>query len=216
MNSQEIEGNRDSPSLARIWQNYKISILLGGVSVLLIVISIVLLLKSIQPTTPIEFSSNQRTSSASGELQDNQNNITIDIEGAVVFPGLYNMPNGSRIDDAIDIAGGLSKDADTVLISRSINRAAKLVDGGKLYLPRLSDVNTSQGGTSLTDGVVVSSTTVNVNTASLQELDSLPGIGPVTGQKIISNRPYQTLDQLVSKKALSQSLYDKLKDRLSL
>lgn len=184
-----------------ILKNYKIPILLGGVSVFAIVLSIVLLVKSTQTTTPIQFSSDTTEASSAAVL-------TVDIEGAVVHPGVYTLPGGARVEDAITAAGGLESDADEELFAKTMNRAMKLVDGGKIYVPFFSSASLSTLGTV--------GNLISVNTASQSELESLPGIGPVTAQKIIANRPYQTLDELVAKKAVGTALFEKIKDQLSL
>lgn len=190
---------------AAVLRTYKIPILLGGVSVFAIIVSIVLLVKSTQTTTPIQFSSDNTEASSAAA-------ITVDVEGAVVHPGVYTLPAGSRVEDAITAAGGLESDADEELFAKTMNRAMKLVDGGKIYVPSLSSSPVSPLR-QLADPL---SPLISVNTASQSELESLPGIGPVTAQKIIANRPYQTLDELVAKKAVGQALFGKIKDTLSL
>lgn len=179
---------------------YKLPLALGAASVLAIVISIVLLVKSTQTTTPITFSSDRAEASGSAML-------TIDVEGAVTRPGVYTVPAGSRVEDAIAAAGGLSADADSALLAKTVNRAQKISDGVKIYIPIRGTDQTSHN---------ISTGVVSVNFATLAELDGLPGVGPVTAQKIMDNRPYSSLDELVAKKAISASLYDKLKESLSL
>jgi competence protein ComEA len=183
-------------------RTYKIPILLGGVSVLAIIVSIVLLVKSNQTAaTPIQFSSDIPEASSSATL-------TVDVEGAVVHPGVYTLPVGSRVEDVITAAGGLESDADEELFAKTMNRAMKLVDGGKIYVPSFS--SSGLGSVSSLGNLV------SVNTASQSELEALPGIGPVTAKKIIANRPYQTLEELVAKKAVGTALFGKIKDTLSL
>ena len=81
-------------------------------------------------------------------------------------------------------------------------------------MPSGSGANLSSGGG---NGVLCAETKmVNINTASETELDALPGVGPVTAQKIISNRPYQKIDDLVSKKAVGASVFSKIKDQISI
>jgi competence protein ComEA len=187
-------------------RTYKIPILLGGISVFSIVVSLVLLVKSTQTAaTPIQFSSDgaEASGSALGAAI-----VTVDVEGAVVHPGVYTLPVDSRVEDAIQAAGGLESDADEELFARTMNRAMKLVDGGKIYVPSLSSSGIGSAGSV--------SNLVSVNTASQSELDTLPGVGPVTAQKIIDNRPYQTLGELVSKKAVGTALFEKIKDKMSL
>lgn len=215
--SQETQGIH----LKEIWQGYRIPLFIGGASVFVISVSLILLIKSIQMTKPIEFFSNKDVldDSSNASLSANQKKtIFVDIEGGVRAPGVYKLVIGSRVDDAIAKADGLSEEADRELLAQRINRASVLVDGAKIYIPKKGDASstsynfdqsTSQPLTS--DNILIS-----VNTSSQNQLEALPGIGPVTAKKIIDNRPYQTLEELVSKKALSKSLYEKLKDRLTL
>jgi competence protein ComEA len=188
-----------------IFRTYKIPILLGGISVLAIVVSIVLLVQSTQTVEPIRFSTDEASGSALGAAT-----ITVDVEGAVERPGVYILLAGSRVEDAITAAGGLGSGVDEELFAKTINRAAKITDGAKLYIPKAGIDQASHIVGDTQNGLV------SVNFASAAELDVLPGVGPVTAQKIMDNRPYQTLDDLVTKKAIGASLYEKLKDSLSL
>jgi competence protein ComEA len=191
------------------WNTYKVPILLGIVSVLLIVLSIVLLIKSTQ-TAPIRFSGESASTSAILN-----GTITIDIEGAVVRPGVYEMTQGSRIEDAITKSGGLSADADTERIAKTINRAAKLTDGMKLFFPFIE--GTSVPSESLQEGEsVVGVNGVSINSATRDELISLYGVGPATADKIITGRPYSSVEELLSRHILNSSTYTKLKDQLTL
>lgn len=194
----------DESAFAKFLQTYKIPILLGVSSIALIILSVILLVKSTQTASPIVFS---EEASVAGILSSS---IHIDIEGAVINPGVYTLPAGSRVEDAIVAAGGLTGEADEERIALMLNRAAKLVDGAKLYVPKTGEeIQTSHNLESL-------SPLININLASQSELEALPGVGPVTAQKIISGRPYQILDELVSKKAVGQSLFEKIKPQLAL
>lgn len=195
--------------LASVWRAYRLPILLGAGSIICIVAAIVLLVSSARPTTPIEFSSEATATAAGVQSQE----IWVDVAGAVVAPGVYRLPYGSRVEDAIAAAGGLSREADSEAIARAINRAAKVSDGAKLYIPKTGGAQ-MEGTNSQTQAAATVG--VSVNSASQSELETLSGIGPVTAKKIIDNRPYLTLEELVSKKALSQSLFDKLKDQITL
>lgn len=183
---------------AAIWKAYKIPIILGSISLLCIAISLTLLIKFYQSADPIEFSQ---------EASPSEILLAVDIEGAVINPGVYQLPAGARVEDAIAVAGGLSDEADEERIAGSINRAAKLSDGAKLYIPKKGDAASPVGDLG---------NLLNINSASASDLEALPGIGLVTAKKIIDGRPYQTLEELVSKKAISQSLFEKLKEQLSL
>lgn len=211
MDDQEEE---QTPIL-KFWQLWKVPIFIGIFSLFLIITSIILLVKSSQSSVPIEFSS-EKVSSQATESAKKISLISIDVEGAVVNPGLYQLPTGSRVEEAIAAAGGLSDEADEQKISQTINRASKLVDGGKIYIPKIGSLDDRTMGRSEEVGKISGLETININTATLNQLDTLSGVGPVTAQKIIDNRPYQTLEELVSKKAMGQALYEKLKDKLTL
>lgn len=201
-------------TLQNIWISYKIPIILGSVSVFLIVLSIIILVKFSFVTKPIEFSDSTSTqASVSATIAQT---VAVDVAGAVVRSGMYHLPVGSRVDDAITAAGGLTRDADQQFLAQRFNRASKLTDGAKIYIPAEGEGASQSQSAEVAGTVVVQSNLVSVNNASQRELEALSGVGPVTAQKIISNRPYQVLEELVSKKAMSQSLFTKLKDQLTL
>lgn len=158
-------------------------------------------------------------STQSEKTAENIHEITVDVEGAVAKPGVYKLKEGARFADALEEAGGISTDADSDLIGRQINLAAKLVDGAKVYIPDKNEmtlINSATGETQSSDslGVPVNNL-ININSAGSAELDTLSGIGPVTAQKIIDNRPFQTVDELLSKKVLSASVFEKIKDKIT-
>lgn len=149
--------------------------------------------------------------------------VTSDISGEVIKPGVYKLPNGSRIDDLLVAAGGLTANADRSWTEKYLNRAAKLTDGQKVYIPSVNEqsatttAKTNGGNQTTSPSFSVTRTDlVNINTATLGELDTLPGIGQVYGQNIIEHRPYSTIEELVSKGAIKQSLYDKIKDLITI
>jgi len=143
--------------------------------------------------------------------------IKIDIQGGVMTAGVYNLKEGSRMADALSAAGGLSADADREYLAKYLNRAAKLTDGQKIYIPSVGDAT---GGQSLSNsstslGSIPGQKTINLNTASQAELEALPGVGPATAGKIISGRPYQTIEDLKNKKVVGSALFEKIKDLIS-
>lgn len=204
-----------------IWQTYRIAIILGAVSLLFIVLSITIFIKSYQSALPVTFSSDANAASVRGEATASAdvNRITVDIEGGVKSPGVYTMHSGARVEDAIEISGGFSAWVDSDAVAKSLNRATRLSDGAKLYIPTKTD-SAKAGQT----GIAVSSSTagstqsgpVSVNTASSSQLDTLPGVGTVTVEKIIAGRPYMRLEELVEKKTMSQAVFTKIKDQISL
>lgn len=144
--------------------------------------------------------------------------ITIDVEGAVEKPGVYKISTDARIQDALIAAGGLAQDADRHQISQNLNMASPLTDGAKLYIPAVGEQMVTSGSTSSnSSGSVQGASTgpVNINQASEEQLDALPGIGPVTAQKIISNRPYAITQDLLNKKVVGAGEFAKIKDQVT-
>lgn len=136
--------------------------------------------------------------------------ILVDVSGAVVAPGMYELEDGARVQDALVMAGGFDQEADRDYISQYLNLAQKLKDGTKLYIPKENqEVGVAVAGVSTVTGLI------NINSASESELDTLPAIGMVTAGKIIDGRPYQDIAELVSKKVVGQKTYDKIKDLVS-
>lgn len=151
--------------------------------------------------------------------------IILDVEGAVMNPGVYELKKNARLQDALIAAGGLSDKADREKVAKGLNLASKVVDGGKIYIPFVGESSSVAigGSTSLaqagdsTDQSVMGDQTglININSATEQQLDSLPGVGIVTAGKIINNRPYARIEDLLSKKAVGQSVFGKIKDKIS-
>ncbi len=139
--------------------------------------------------------------------------IMVDVEGAVVNPGVYSLKQDARIKDSLIAAGGLSAKADREWVSKNLNLAMKLSDGAKIYIPAQGETKGVQGIASTTESAVGG--LININIASETDLDSLSGVGPATAQKIIDNRPYSSIQDLLSKKAVSQKIFDKIKDQIS-
>lgn len=147
--------------------------------------------------------------------------ITLDVEGAVIHPGVYKLSKDARIQDALIAAGGMNGKADRDKVSKNLNLATKVIDGGKIYIPFIGDTEPISGGSGNTgESSTMSndSTTglININTSSLEQLDVLPGIGPATATKIINNRPYGSVEELLSKKSVGQSVFEKIKSKISI
>lgn len=154
--------------------------------------------------------------------------ITVEVAGEVENPGVYKFSSGSRIEDALLSSGGLSKNADRIWVEKSLNRAAKLLDGQKIYIPSVEEnqdnPNQSTVLSANVEGVYQngsstfstnSSGLTNINTADLGELDKLPGIGPVYGQRIIDQRPYSTIEELTTRDILPKSTFEKIKGKIA-
>jgi len=142
--------------------------------------------------------------------------ILVDVEGAVARPGVYKIPQESRIQDGLVAAGGLSAQADRAYVAKNLNLATKLTDGVKVYIPvsgeAVGDVSVLNASS---EGIAVNAL-ININTSSESQLDSLPGIGPVTAQKIITGRPYGSVNELLDKKIVGTKVFTQIKDKISI
>ncbi len=145
--------------------------------------------------------------------------LRVDVAGAVRTPGVYTLPAPSILADAIAAAGGPADDAD---LDR-INKAVPLQDGMQVYVPHVADVTTPQPVNPVPAKAVStplsatgeSGALVDLNTATLAELDTLPGVGPSTAQRIIDGRPYGAVTDLMRVKGIGQATFDKLKERIT-
>lgn len=138
--------------------------------------------------------------------------IVVHVGGAVQKPGVYRLKKESRVENAIAAAGGFSEAADQEYISKQINLAQKISDGIKIYIPQQGERTVL--GTSGVSGNSVTSL-VNVNTADAAQLEALSGIGPVTAAKIIDSRPYNSIEDLTAKKVVSASVFEKIKEKIT-
>ncbi len=121
--------------------------------------------------------------------------LVVDVEGAVASPGVVEFAEGSRVRDAVEAAGGFADDA----VRASVNLARPLRDGEQIYVPRVGE--SAEGP-------------VNVNVAGASELESLPGIGPVLAERIVSDRashgPFSGLEDLERVAGIGPSLVARL------
>lgn len=146
--------------------------------------------------------------------------IIVDISGEVMTPGVYELPYGSRIADGITLAGGLTEEASLNLI----NRAEVLKDGTKLYIPNINDdIKEDIPVTSdYIDGMsndVNKTSLININKEDVEGLTKIPGIGPVTAEKIISYRdkygPFGSEDELLNISGIGNKTLDKIRDYIT-
>ncbi len=141
--------------------------------------------------------------------------VIVDVEGAVLHPGIIELPAGARVAEALEAAGGYSPEADLVAAAVQVNLAAVVHDGQQIVVPTIGAPAVG-GGTG--DGGAAGGL-LNLNSAGPDALDALPGIGPVTVQKIVAARaeqPFATLDELVTRKVMTNSQLDKIRDLVTL
>lgn len=138
--------------------------------------------------------------------------ISVDVSGAVVKPGVYRLKEGDRIEEAIKQAGGFVENVNKEYIAKHLNMAQKLIDGTKIYVPLAGEEGIAAGAANSSGNQVIR---VNINSASQAELEALSGIGAATAGNIISGRPYEKVEDLLSRKIIKgKNTFDKLKDSL--
>jgi competence protein ComEA len=132
--------------------------------------------------------------------------VVVDVVGAVRDPGLYRLPQGSRIADALARAGGATRKADLDLV----NLAAPLADGSQIVVPSRSAAAAGGSGPSSPAGPV------HLNSATQADLDALPGVGPVTAQKILDYRQqhgaFGNVDELDAIPGIGPKRLDQLRE----
>lgn len=139
--------------------------------------------------------------------------IVVEVSGGVATPGVYELPGASRLQQAIDRAGGLSADADV----SSLNLAGRLGDGEKVVIPVRNELSQVplDGATPGTDSGGNSRSLIDLNAASAADFDSLPGIGPVIAERILEYRtvsgPFTSVDQLAEIDGISTTMVDELR-----
>ena len=140
--------------------------------------------------------------------------VVVDVQGAVANPGVHELPSGSRVADAVAAAGGYAHDVDIAAASAHLNLAEKLVDGAQIRVPTLGDEPqqvtpnaTSESPPSGASGLI------DINSATAEELDTLPGVGPVTAAKIIDARsqaPFASVDELLARDVVGAATFEKI------
>lgn len=147
--------------------------------------------------------------------------VKIDVAGAVNSPGVFTLSKEARIEDAIKMAGGFNPNVNKEYVSQKLNLSQKVTDGLKVYIPFEGDPTlqgfAGQASTGSVAGIASSGTgKVGINSADQAALETLPGVGPATAKKIIENRPFGSIEELISKKAVSKSVYSKILEMVDL
>ena len=204
-------------SLKPLWDKYKIEVSLIFIALIIALISSFI------------FIANQ--SSAKEEIPIlnpvkptilSENKIVVDLSGAVENPNVYEVSSGARLKDVLILAGGLSVLADRQFFARNFNLARILKDQEKFYIPNSEETQTNEVQANLQSLPISESNTlgvsdkININTASIDQLDTLIGVGKITAQKIIQNRHYQSIDDLLNKKIVGKSVFEKIRELISI
>jgi competence protein ComEA len=147
--------------------------------------------------------------------QTSGSDLVVDVQGAVVRPGIVHLPAGSRVADAIAAAGGYGPRVAADRVGQTLNLAALVRDGDQVVVPSRDDRGSTTPTGAGASGTAGGGSPVDLNHATVAELDALPGIGPVTAAKIVAARDAQafaSVDDLRTRKILGAATFDKVKD----
>ncbi|MEI6532512.1 MAG: helix-hairpin-helix domain-containing protein [Candidatus Roizmanbacteria bacterium] len=170
--------------------------------------------------TPIENS--EKISESITESKNTTILVGIEVSGAITHPDVYEVPPQTRLKKVIELAGGINSDADLEFFSKNFNLANYVLDQDKIYIPSRKETrNTSIPETYTSFGLqkINGSNTkakIKINTGSQSELETLPGIGKITAEHIITNRPYTTISELLSKKSVKKNIYEQILNLIEL
>lgn len=204
----------DRREISRFLREHKEVLKKAGIVVLVIVLGLVV---SIFKNGGQE-EANAQAEEATVSTEETAAMIYVDVGGEVKDPSVVELPDGSRVTDAITAAGGLTEQADLT----DINRAAFVSDGEKIYIPsqvsELEDdgLSAGEGG----DGGTAKSSDgrININTADSTQLQELTGVGPATAEKIIDYRKqngrFQSIEDIKNVSGIGDKTYEKLKDHI--
>lgn len=208
-------------SFLPIFSKFRLEVILLSLAILTTLISSIFFFRSFKnelPSKPVLIQDE--------ELQSKfYQKILVEISGAVIRPDVYEMSSGARLKDILKLSGGLSDDADRSYFSHNFNLARILNDQDKIYIPSFSEINSgiflenkrtldyTQPQKMANSAIQASNKAkeINLNTATLDELDSVPTIGKSIALKIMQNRPYSKTEDLVSKKIIKKNLYELIK-----
>lgn len=183
----------------------------------------VLLLGCVLTSIAAEYFTNEEpvpVISAQMQVKSKEQLITVYVSGAVARPGLYELPAGIRAQEAVEAAGGFTEAAN----QEKVNLAKKLKDGSQVNVPALKGSKKAITGTNASAGTASIGSQqkqaglVNINTASITELDSLPGVGEVTAQRIVEYRQqhsFTRIEDIMQVKGIGEAKFNKMKDRLT-
>jgi len=145
------------------------------------------------------------------------NQIVVDVAGAVLYPGMYQVDSGTRVGEVIKRAGGFLDTADDWYVAKNLNLAKKLSDEAKVYVPfEIEPDKNPIANLESAEAAEGNNSTISINTASQTQLESLSGIGQKRAEAIVAGRPYQKLSDLVEKEVLTEGIFTQIEGELSL
>lgn len=204
----------DRREISRFLREHKEVLKKAGIVVLVVVLGLVVSMFK----NGGQEEANAQAEEATVSTEETAAMIYVDVGGEVKDPSVVELPDGSRVTDAITAAGGLTEQADLT----DINRAAFVSDGEKIYIPsqvsELEDDGLSAGEGGGGGTAKSSDGRININTADSTQLQELTGVGPATAEKIIDYRKqngrFQSIEDIKNVSGIGDKTYEKLKDHI--
>ncbi|MFH0347170.1 helix-hairpin-helix domain-containing protein [Bacillus vallismortis] len=200
-----------------LYQHKKAIILAASAAAFIAVIFVLASGENKEPVKQAVSTETENTEVKQEAVKDESNEtIVIDIKGAVQHPGVYEMRTGDRVSQAIEKAGGTGEQADEM----QVNLAELLQDGTVVYIPKKGEETTMQqgsGGAVKSDGG--KEAPVNINTATLEELQGISGVGPSKAEAIIAYREengrFQTIEEITEVSGIGEKSLEKIKSSIT-
>jgi competence protein ComEA len=194
-----------------------------GAVVLAVVVAVVAFLVASRPSEPL-IAVDGATTAGGETLTDGAvgegaagmspgGTLVVEVAGAVVRPGVYHLTAGARVGDAIEAAGGFGPRVDLAEADRALNLAATVRDGDEIRVPARGEVVAGASSPGVVGGGAGS--LVDLNRATAEALDTLPGVGPATAAKIIAAReeqPFGSVDDLGTRKVVGPATLEKIRE----
>ncbi|TYS10632.1 ComEA family DNA-binding protein [Bacillus subtilis] len=199
-----------------LYQHKKAIILAASAAAFIAVIFVLASGENKEPVKQAVSTETENTEVKQEAVKDENDTIVIDIKGAVQHPGVYEMRTGDRVSQAIEKAGGTGEQADEM----QVNLAELLQDGTVVYIPKKGEETTMQqgsGGAVKSDGG--KEAPVNINTATLEELQGISGVGPSKAEAIIAYREengrFQTIEEITKVSGIGEKSLEKIKSSIT-
>lgn len=207
--------------MQKVLQNIKTAIIENKLYALKVLVVVVLVVVGIftllgdSEGDHVEVSqSNQDIEEDLESVDSGTSTVIVDVSGEVKTPMVVELPMNSRIDDAVNAAGGLTDKADV----NQINRAQILEDGQKIYIPPRGLVGKVESKTAEGNSFASETDKININLADLTELQEIPGVGPATAQKIDDYRKdnggFKKIEDIKNVNGIGDKTFEKMKDRI--
>lgn len=225
--SDGLENAFNQPNSSKDWQEFfsNTQKIFGLFTIFLFITgALVLAVLRMQTKTAPEMKLTGKVEESVAEASISAVLLTVQLSGAVNKPGVFSVPSDSRIQDLLQLGEGLATTGDPIWVERNINLAEKLFDGEKVYIPTRAETAVATTapnvvGYSGQSVLGTKSAKININTASVPALDTLPGIGTSTAGKIIEyrqkNGPFTRIEDIQKVSGIKSALFSKIKDLIT-